>query len=123
MRVFSNVWRIVCLSALPAMLGWGQSSFTASVRGTITDPSGSAVPSAKVSLIETERNVQHNAITDEAGRYFLTALPPGKYSLAVEAPGFKKFAQTDLILVVQQQATLNVPLQVGDIATTVEVAT
>ena len=90
MREFSYVGRIVCLGVLVATLGWSQSSYTASVRGTITDPSGSAVPSAKVALTETERNVQHNVLTDEAGRYFLTALPPRKYSLSVEAAGFKK---------------------------------
>ena len=51
----------------------------------------------------------------------MTALPPGKYTLSVEAQGFKKFLLTDVTLAVQQQATLDVPLQVGDIATSVQV--
>jgi hypothetical protein len=87
----------------------------------VTDPSGAAVPGAKVTLTEADRNVPHNANSDEAGRYFLTALPPGNYTLTVEAKGFKKYALTNVPLLVQQQATLDVSLQVGDIATAVEV--
>lgn len=96
-------------------------SFTATVRGTVTDSTGAAVPAAKVTVTEADRSVPHSAITDEAGRYVVTALPPGGYTLAVEASGFKKHAQGKFTLAVQQQATIDVQLQVGDIATTVEV--
>src|SRR5258708_32063788 len=66
-------------------LAWSQSSYTAAVRGLVTDASGAAVPGAKVTATETERNVPHTVVADDAGRYALTALPPGKYSLSVEA--------------------------------------
>src|SRR5664279_556656 len=123
MKTLTGFCKLMCVTALIAAIAWSQSSFTASVRGSITDPAGAAVPNAKVTITESERNVPHSVVTDEAGRYYLTALPPGKYTLAVESPGFKKFMQTDVILAVQQQATLDVPLQVGDIATSVEVQT
>jgi hypothetical protein len=107
---------------LIAALAWSQSSYTAAVRGTVTDSSGAAVPGAKVVLTETDRGVAHPATTDGAGRYVITALPPGGYTLTVEGAGFKKHSQTNIPLAVQQQATFDIALQVGDIATTVEVS-
>jgi hypothetical protein len=99
---------------------YGQ-SFTAALRGTITDASGAAVPSAKINVIESERNVSHPTVADPSGRYFLTALPPGPYSMTVEAPGFKKFQAQAFQLVVQQQATIDVRLEVGDVSSVVNV--
>lgn len=111
----------VALLVLVAVQAWSQSSYTAAVRGTITDQTGAAVPDAKVVLTEADRNVAHPTTTDPAGRYFVTALPPARYTLVVEAKGFKKYTMTDIPLAVQQQATLDVTLQVGELATTVEV--
>ncbi len=112
---------VVSLLLVAAAIGWGQ-SYTAAVRGIVTDASGAAVPGAKVTVTEVERNVPHATTTDEAGRYFVTALPPGSYSLTVEASGFRKHTQSGLTLAVQQQATINVELRVGDVSTVLEVA-
>jgi hypothetical protein len=105
---------------LVAVALYGQ-SFTAALRGVVTDSSGAVVPGAKVTIIETERNVPHPVLTDEAGRYNATALPPGKYTITVEAQGFKKQTLPAVQLVVQQQATIDFKLEIGDVATTIEV--
>lgn len=102
------------------MMLWGQ-SFTAGLRGTITDSSGAAIPGAKVVVTEAERNVPHPTTTDAGGRYFVTALPPGGYTLSVEASGFKKFVQQNFTLVVSQQATIDVQMEVGDLSSSVQV--
>ena len=60
-------------------------------------------------------------MTDEKGRYQLSALTPGQYTLTVEANGFKRYAQSAFPLVVQEQATQDVQLQLGDVSSTVEV--
>jgi hypothetical protein len=99
---------------------WAQ-SFTATIRGTVTDSSGSAIPGAKVIVTEADRNVPRTVTTDESGRYVVTALPPGGYTLVVESSGFKKYSQQKFELAVQQQATIDVQLQVGDLSTTIEV--
>ena len=117
----TNWMRLVCLIALFSILAWSQSSYTAAVRGTVTDSSGGAVPGAKVVLTEVDRNIPHSGTADEAGRYFFTALPPGNYALAAEAQGFKKYTLTNIVLAVQQQATFDVVLQVGEITTAVEI--
>jgi hypothetical protein len=96
-------------------------SFTAGLRGTVTDATGAAVPGAAVTVTEADRNVRHNTVTDESGRYVVTALPPGNYTLTVEAKGFRKFVQSTFPLAVQQQATMDVQLQVGEVSTAVEV--
>jgi carboxypeptidase family protein len=121
MKTAQTVFRLAFLVGAVAILVWSQSSYTASVRGTVTDGTGSAVVAAKVTLTEAGRNVPHVVPTDEAGRYVQTALPPGAYILTVEAPGFRKYSQTNIVLAVQQQATVDVALTVGEITTTVEV--
>ncbi len=113
-------WLNMCVVlAVPALL-FGQ-SFTAAVRGVVTDSSQAAVPAAKVTVKDVERNTEHTAQTDAMGRYVVTALPPGAYTLAVEAPGFQKFARSEFTLQVQQQATIDVELRVGQLTTAVEV--
>ncbi|MBM3755053.1 MAG: hypothetical protein FJW38_13855 [Acidobacteria bacterium] len=110
----------VAISAITVITAAAQ-SYTAAIRGTVTDQSGAAVPGAKVVITESDRNVPHASLTDSSGRYAVSALPPGGYFLTVEANGFKKFVQKRFELTVQQQATLDVQMQVGDIATAVEV--
>src|SRR5215813_15449470 len=101
---------ILCLAITSVGLLWSQSSYTAAVRGVVTDATGAAVSGAKVTLTESERNVAHVVMADNEGRYAVTALPPGKYSLNVESAGFKRYTQTNISLVVQQQATFDVAL-------------
>ncbi len=112
--------KLGCLLLAFTGLAWGQ-SFTAAIRGVVTDQTGAAVSNAKVVITQTERNVQHTAMTDEKGRYQLSALTPGQYTLTVEANGFKRYAQSAFPLVVQEQATQDVQLQLGDVSSTVEV--
>jgi hypothetical protein len=96
-------------------------SFTASIRGSVTDQSGAAVPNATLTVTSVERNTASNTVSDELGRYSISALPPGRYVVTAEAPGFKRFSSGEITLVVQQQVTLDVKMEVGDVSTTVEV--
>ena len=113
--IFIALFIILLASGLSAQ------SFTASVRGTVADPSGAAVAAAKITITDADRGTIHPTVADEAGRYVVSALPPSTYIITVESPGFKKFVSGRITLVVQQQATVDAQLQVGDIATSVEV--
>src|SRR5882762_3220089 len=62
----------------------------ATVTGLSTDPSGSAVTSATITLTNKDTGVQRTAKTNQTGAYSFPNLPPGVYSLAAEAAGFKK---------------------------------
>ncbi len=112
--------RSLCFFFVPVLV-WAQ-SYTASVRGTVTDATHAAVPSVLVTATEVDRNVKHTAKTDEAGRYSLTALPPGNYTLTFEAAGFQKTDVPAFPLEVQQQTTVNVEMKVGQLATAIEVS-
>ncbi|MCS7024606.1 MAG: carboxypeptidase regulatory-like domain-containing protein [Bryobacteraceae bacterium] len=110
---------LVGIPVVPAVLA---QSFTASIRGTVTDKSGAVIPNAAIIVTEAARNVQHKTASDLAGRYFVTALPPGAYTLVVEAPGFRRYSQSAFPLTVQQQATIDVQLEVGEVSSTIQVA-
>ncbi len=101
-------------------MAFGQ-SYTASIRGAVTDATQASVMGAQVVATETQRNIQQTTTTDAAGRYVLTNLPPGKYVLTVEARGFKKYTREALDLQVNQDIAINVALEVGAVSDSVTV--
>src|SRR5688572_27969370 len=109
------------LVLLSCSLVFGQ-SFTASVRGTAKDSTGGVVPLASVTITDAERGTSQTALADEQGRFTITALPPGQYVLTVESNGFKKFSSGRFTLTVQQQATVDAQLELGQMSETVEVS-
>jgi hypothetical protein len=120
-RASVTYFHTITLVILSCSLSFGQ-SFTATVRGTVNDPSGASVPLASVTITDADRGTSQTTTADEAGRYAITALPPGQYVLTVEAAGFKKFSSGRFPLAVQQQATVDARLDVGQVSETVEVS-
>jgi Carboxypeptidase regulatory-like domain len=94
---------------------------TTSVRGTVTDPSGSAVVGANVLLANPESKTERSATTGAQGEYQFLLLQPGTYTLKVEATGFARYEQTGLQLLVNTPATANVQLKLGQTTQTVTV--
>jgi len=113
------VRNILISFGLLSALGWSQ--YTGSIRGTITDSSKSAVPNAKITATDADRNVEFSTMSDSAGRYIFPTLPAARYSLVVQAPGFQRATEAEIRLEVQQQATVDVELKVGAVSTAVEV--
>src|SRR5438034_10713067 len=64
---------------------------TASITGTVTDPSGAAVKGAQVRVSSPEKGIDRTTTTNGEGEYLISALPPGTYDLAISARGFKKY--------------------------------
>jgi hypothetical protein len=89
--------------------------------GTVTDSTQAAVPNAKVIATDTDRKVEYPTQADSSGRYSFPSLPTANYSLTAEATGFRKFTRAAFRLEVQQQATVDITLAIGDVTTTVEV--
>ena len=108
-----------CVFVGCAALVFGQSE-SASVVGTVTDSSGAAIPSALVSVRDTQTNATFNVQTAQDGNYTSPPLRPGSYSVSVEAPGFTKLIQ-NLNLDVDQHARLDFSLKPGQLSETVTV--
>jgi hypothetical protein len=95
---------------------------TASITGSVTDPSGAAIAGAQVTATSQEHGINRATTSNASGEYLFAALPIGSYDLAVVAPGFKKYAANGVVLRVAQKARVDVAMQVGgnNIEVTVE---
>ncbi len=92
-----------------------------SLSGTVTDPSGAAVPGARVVAQNVNTGVAISTTTNDAGVYLFAALAPGSYRLSGEHTGFRKHVYNDLELEVGARLNINLPLEVGAAAEVVEV--
>ena len=94
---------------------------TASITGTVTDPSGAAVANAQVGLTSTEHGITRTTTTNGSGDYLFASLPIGSYDLVVSETGFRKYQAKGVILRVAEKTRVNVVLQIGAINTEVVV--
>jgi Carboxypeptidase regulatory-like domain len=101
---------------------FSQTSST-SLRGTVTDPSGSVVQRATVILENKESNLSRTVTTGVEGDYQFPFLSPGVYSLLVTASGFERYQQSGLQLLVNTPVTANVRLKLGKANEVVNVTT
>ncbi|MFB3825656.1 MAG: carboxypeptidase regulatory-like domain-containing protein [Bryobacteraceae bacterium] len=92
-----------------------------SITGRVTDPQGALIPGAAVVITNVETNQVSRTTTNETGYFEVNLLNPGNYSASAEAPGFKKSIQTGVVLNVAGRVDINIQLQVGQLAETVEV--
>jgi len=94
---------------------------TSQITGVVTDPTGAVVPGAAVAAINEATGVAIHQTTTGAGVFQFSAVPPGRYTLTIEATGFKSEKRTGIVVEVGTPATVNIGLQVGGSTETVEV--
>ena len=104
-----------------ATLGLHGQTVQGQINGTITDPSGNAVPGAKIVLKSMDTGSERTTVSSASGVYFLSSVPPGTYSLTVSASGFDSHVVSGLALLVNQARTVDAQLVVGAVTQTVEV--
>ena len=88
---------------------------TATLQGTVRDASGAVLPGATITDRSPDTGVTRVSVTDATGRYYVTALPVGRYSVTAELADFKTALSPDVRLEVGQEATLDFALQVGSL--------
>ncbi len=93
------------------------------ITGTVSDPSGAAVPDAQVAITNRATNNVVNIPVTQRGDYSAPSLPPGNYRIEVTAPGFKRFVQDNVTLTAAGTIRLDLQLQLGQVSDTVEVTT
>lgn len=112
--------RFVLAFAITALLIFAQRDL-GTIAGTVTDPSGGAIPNAKVTITQEGTGVIHTSESNEAGAYTMPALPPGTYTVTVEASGFQTAQQKGVIVNAGVPVGVDTRMQVGSATQTVEV--
>ncbi len=117
---------VLALSILMLVVGWhparsGAQTVTATINGTITDPSDNVVANADVKATDLDRGTVWPTKTNAQGYYNLAHLPVGRYEVRVTAPGFSGAVQSPIELQLNQVSAVNIKLALGKNTETVEV--
>ena len=115
-RLWTALFSLCLVSSLPA-----SSQVSAVLSGRVTDPTGAVIAGATVTATSQETGISRTAVTNQSGLYELVALPVGHYSLSAKKPGFTEQVRTGILLVVGQDATVDVSLKVGEVTEQVKV--
>jgi len=91
------------------------------ILGTVTDPTGAVIADAQITVTRIETAERRTATTNEVGVYRVAGLNPGNYQVTVAHPGFKTTTLTGIVLLVNQQALMNVMLPLGNLEESVTV--
>jgi hypothetical protein len=111
---------LVLLAAFPVGFAAAQDIFGV-IAGTVTDSTGAAVPGVTVTITNQDTKLGRTVTTDGRGFYIAPQLPVGTYKVAAEAKGFKTTVKVGNDLVAGAHLTVDLALQVGAVAETVEV--
>ena len=120
MQIVAN--RVICGCALVLLLAtmtFAQS--TSLLNGRVADPSGAGVPGASITLIAIDTGLHRTTTSNGEGLYQFLDVPPGKYRLEAAAAGFAAFIASNVTLVVNTPATVNIGLKLTGVATQVTV--
>jgi outer membrane receptor protein involved in Fe transport len=114
----------MCLS-LFAVGAMAQTSTTGNIEGTVTDPQGNAVPGVTVTVTSPNLISPQSATSDDSGRFRILNLPPGKYTVKVDAnaagKGFAEFSRSDVEVNLSSTSAVEVQLQVAGVSGSVTI--
>src|SRR6187455_2443767 len=97
-------------------------AFAQTLGGTVTDSSQALLPGVTVTLTNTETGVVQTQLSNESGAYRFASVPFGaKYTVNASLPGFKTFVQRDISVGLNASVQVNITMQVGEVASTVDV--
>lgn len=101
------------LVAMLAFAGGAYSQATTSLRGTVADAQGLALPSAVLTLTNVQNGASRKVLADSVGEYAFAQIPPGTYRLSAEKSGFTTATRDNIQLLVNTPATMDLRLDVG----------
>ena len=109
---------LVCSFFLISAVSWAQ---TSQVNGTIKDSTGLTIPGAAIKATQTATGAIRTTTSGPDGAYVLANLPIGPYLLEVTKEGFTKYVQTGIVLEVDSNPTIEIPMKVGAVSEQVTV--
>ena len=107
---------ILAMLLVPLFAPAAGAQTAATVSGTVHDPSNAVLPGVTVTAKSGETGLTRTSVTGPEGRFVIPQMPPGVYEVRAELAGFKPHVRPEVRLAVAQSLTLNITLQVGDIA-------
>ncbi len=96
-------------------------SYLGGVRGTVADVQGAALPNVNVTLINAGTGVARSTVSNAEGSYVFSDLDPATYTISAEIPSFKRYEQKGIIVGTQEFLTLDLKLEIGNVAESVTV--
>jgi hypothetical protein len=115
-----RVWLAVGVFLLAASAAFAQQG-TAEIGGRITDAQGGVLPGVAIVVINEDTGLYREVVTGEGGAYFVSQMIPGRYRVSAKLSGFKGLDRRGIVLVVGQTTTLDLTLEVGELAETITV--
>ncbi len=110
------------LLTLAVVVSANSQTFRGAINGTVTDPTGAAVPNATVKAVESATGLEHTTVTSSEGQFAFQDIPLGLYKVAISASGFPTNTIDKIEVAAGTIYTLNVQLKLGQASTTVEVS-
>lgn len=118
--MFLRFWVVLGCAGLFAGLGYGQFE-TAEVLGTVHDPSGAIVPNVVLTLTNEQTGVAEKTTSNDSGFYDFLNVKVGRYTVSAAATGFSAFTRSGVAVDVNARQRVDITLQVGSAAQSVEV--
>src|SRR5437588_10229804 len=106
-RFFAPIFVIVTLLFAPSLL---LADVTGSSLGVVRDPSQAVIKGARITITNTQTNLSQQTVSADDGSYRFLALPVGTYRLNATVAGFQQFNATDIVLKVNDQLRVDIPL-------------
>src|SRR5712692_660439 len=115
-RLFLLIFVVIfCAGAVFAQRDLG------TITGTISDPQGAVIPNAKIVITEDATGLTYEVQAGDTGEYVRPLLKPGTYTVTAEAPGFRRVAQKNVVVVGGDRVGVPITLPVGEVTETVQI--
>ena len=119
-KIVKSLFVFVAVLALSAS-AMAQSTTTGAIGGVVTNPNKEVVPGAAITVKNVDTNKEDSATSDDAGRFKVANLQPGRYSVSVNATGFAQITQENVVVEVGRETSLEVGLSIGQVTGSVDV--
>ena len=116
----THVFRCAILFGLLAPAVSAQDT-TATLLGTLSDSSGAVLPGVTISVKNVDTTQTRTVTSDDAGRYRVPLLPPGRYEVTAQLSGFQTVVRSGVTLTVGQEALVNIQMALGNVAESITV--
>ncbi len=113
MNLFRYVFRFLLAALIFGAAVTPLLAQNAQLAGQVTDPSGAIIPVATITITNVDTGVTVKTLTNQQGYYVVPQLQPGHYRLNAQMAGFKDLVREGILLQVNDNVTLNIPMQVG----------